>query len=647
MVSAALIGGIGCGDGSHGETGVGAGGAQASSGASSGGTSSGGTIGLDLGGRNAAGGTAVGANGGASGNTNTPVDQCAGAPCANHQGTEAFVEAGAPGDAARLFGGAKSNAPGSFPLREPRIIYPSHETMFPINVSRIRHEWAPADNDLYELTFEGAHTKVVIYTTQPSWEPTEEEWDWIAESNRGGEVRFSVRGLDSLSPGDVYETAPITLYFSAAEVEGAIYYWSTGTKGVMKALVSEPIPVKFYSDPTADDAGTCVACHTVSRDGKRLAVGYGGEKLREVSVPERKTLVPTGTQAARSSGWTTFSPDGELLLVASGGTLTLIDSDTGEPVGANKGIVPLPAGQLATHPDWSALGDKVAVALAPKVGNKDVQGASIAVLPYSNGTWGAAQVIVKSATKVDNNYFPVWSPDSRYIAYVNSQGSSKDAQTARLRLLDVSDNSTKELVRLNERVNNRDGTVGIGNSMPTWAPSTKPGIFWLAFSSLRAYATLRPQDGNEDQIWIAAVDPDKSDPSYSGFWAPFQSIDAGNHRAFWTHSEGDKQCLCQELCGDKLDNDCDGDADEAGCVDACGPIEICGDGIDNNCDCIVDGCEVEDCTDNQDNDDDGLVDAADPDCTPKCEAVEDCTDGKDNDCDGLTDERDSDCIVVK
>jgi hypothetical protein len=555
---------------------------------------------------------------------------------------------GAPKDAPNLFGDATSSAPGSAPQREPFIIYPSHETMFPINVSRIRHEWATGDNDLYELTFEGASTTVKLYTAQANWEPTPEQWDWIAESNRGGEVQFSVRGLDSLNPKIAYQTAPITLYFSAAEVEGAIYYWSTGTKGVMKALVSDPIPVKFYSDPTADDAGTCVACHTLSRDGKRLAVGYGGEKLREVSVPERATLVPAPKQAARNSGWTTFSPDGKLLLVASAGVLTLIDSDTGAPVGPNAGIVPLPQGQLATHPDWAALGDKVAIALAPRVGNKDIQSASIAVLPYDNGTWGEPKVVVPSANKADNNYFPVWSPDSRYIAYVNAQEASKDAPSARLRLLDVSDNSVTELVRLNERVNNRDGTLGIGNAMPTWAPSTKPGIFWLAFSSLRAYGSVRQQDANEDQIWITAIDPSRPDPSYSAFWAPFQNIDAGNHRAFWTHTEQDRQCLCQEICADQLDNDCDGDADESDCVAECGAVEICGDGIDNNCDCVVDDCVVEDCTDKQDNDNDGLIDEADPDCTPKqCDPTENCWDGKDNDCDGLTDEQDSSCIVVK
>ncbi len=419
--------------------------------------------------------------------------------------------------------------------------------------------------------------------------------------------------LTQASPTKVWASKPVTLYFSDAEVEGAIYYWSTGTEGVMKALVSDPIPVKFYTDPLASDSGTCVACHTLSRDGKRLAAGYGGEKLREVNVPDRQTLVPASGAAAPSMSWSTFSPDGKMLLIASGGKLTLLDSDTGAPIGPDNGLVPLPAGKFATHPDWNALGDSVAVALTAKAGGKNITGGEIALLPYNAGSWGTPQVIVPTSGTDDNNFFPSWSPDSKWIAYVNAQGGSKDAQTATLKLVAATGGTPTVLARLNERVNNVDGVIDVGNSMPTWAPSTKPGVFWLAFSSLRAYASLRPQDDKKDQIWIAAVDPTQADPGYSGFWAPFQSVEEGNHRAFWTHTDTDTQCLCTEICGDGLDNDCDGVADEADCS-SCALKEICGNGIDDDCDCVVDDCNKEICGNKIDDDGDGLIDENDPEC---------------------------------
>jgi hypothetical protein len=409
----------------------------------------------------------------------------------------------------------------------------------------------------------------------------------------------------------------------------------------MRATVANETPEKFYTDPAASDSGTCVACHTLSRDGKRLAVGYGGEKLREVSVPERETIVPSGMTTTdpvptdpmmmpkpgmkpkpgmmpgmgggMASAWTTFSPDAQMLLVAANGVLTLIDANTGATIGDNSGVVAIPSGTVATHPDWAATGDRVAITLGTKGGNKEVEGGSIAVLSYDKGAWGTPEVVIASKGSDDNNFFPVWSPDSKYLAYVHADGKSKDAVSAELRLFDVSSGDVISMVRLNQRVNNADGVTAVGNSMPTWAPSTKAGTFWLAFSSLRAYSVVRPADKQKDQIWIAAVDPNATDPGYAGFWAPFQSIADGNHRAFWTHASDDTQCRCVEVCDDSLDNNCNGTADEDACS-VCGPEEICGDGIDNDCDCVVDNCVAEDCDDGIDNDGDDYIDRADPEC---------------------------------
>jgi hypothetical protein len=576
------------------------------------------------GGDRAGGGSAGGSGTAGTGGTGlSPIvivpdsELCGGEPCADHSGDRQFTREGAPG-ADVLFGAANRNPAGADPPNEPAIVYPSNETMFPVNVSRIRFEWTePGAALAYELRFVGDATRVSIFTTGNAWAPTEEEWDWVAESNRGGAVAFTVSAIDPADSAQAWASATIDVFFSDAAVPGAIYYWSTGTSGVMRARIEDSISQKFYTDPEADDAGECVACHTVSRDGRRMAMGYGGEALRTIEIDTLDVLTPTPGQAERKVGWSTFSPDGNLLLVSEKGILRLLETATGEPVGPNDGIVPLPPGKLANMPDWSGLGDKVAFAITEgRVGNKEIEAASIAVIDYDNGAWGEVAVLVPSQGGDDNNFFPAWSPDSAWIAYVNAQQKSKDAVTATIRLVSAAGSISRELSRLNERVNAEDGVVDIGNAMPRWAPSTLPGTFWLAFSSLRAYATLRPQDDKEDQIWIAAIDPAASgDVSYPAFWAPFQSIEDGNHRAFWTVSEEDRQqqCLCVDVCGDSIDNDCDGTADGVGCSD-CGPVEICDDGIDNNCNCVVDECVQEICDDGIDNDGDELVDGADPSC---------------------------------
>ena len=559
--------------------------------------------------------------GGAGGDWPVYVPQeelCDGQPCANHTGERTFTTASAPDGADSLFSGATRNPAGTNAANEAVIVYPSYETMFPVNVSPIRFEWTePAEDLAYELRFEGDKTDVSIYTAGGSWLADEEQWEWVAESNRGGAVKLTVTALDPADPTQAWTSSSIDVFYSEAAVPGAIYYWSTGTKGVMRARLEDPISQKFYTDPAAPDADKCVACHTVSRDGRQLAVGYGGETLRSIDIDTLDVLVPQPEQDERKVGWSTFSPDGELLLIADSGVLRLLDASTGEPVGNDEGVVPLPADMQASTPDWSGLGDKVAFAMTEgSVGNKSIEAASIATIDYDGGAWGEVRVLVQSQGDEDNNFFPAWSPDSRWIAYVNAQDKSKDAVTATIRLIEAAGGTPRTLVRLNERVNNEDGVVEIGNAMPRWAPSTRPGTFWLAFSSLRAYATLREQDGKEDQIWIAAVDPAASgDASYAAFWAPFQSIEEGNHRAFWAVSDEDRerQCLCVDVCGDGIDNDCDGTSDEPDCSN-CGPVEICDDGIDNNCNCVVDECVDEICDDGIDNDGDELIDEADPSC---------------------------------
>ncbi len=106
-----------------------------------------------------------------------------------------------------------------------------------------------------------------------------------------------------------------------------------------------------------------------------------------------------------------------------------------------------------------------------------------------------------------------------------------------------------------------------------------------------------------------------------------------------------------ELCGDHLDNNCDGKVD---CADATCNGLVCGD---SHSACAQGTCRELDCADEADNNGNTLTDCLDPDCAGKpckfggtCVALacsgatsEVCTDGVDNDQDGKLDCADPDC----
>jgi TolB protein len=545
---------------------------------------------------------------------------CGADACADFTGSKTFVEQNAMNAPPGAFDAAEQ-PPGTDAASEPVILYPNDETLLPTNLSRLRFAWLPGASELFALDFVGPRTSVRIVTTDTSFSATDDEWAWIAESNRGQRVDLVVRAVDLAAPSKVWRSRSIALFFSGSALEGTVYYWSTAGRGLMQASATDARAVRVFTDPGGADAAVCTGCHTVSRDGTRLAAGYDKNQIAELSLVDGSVIVALADFGVSSAmapapapmmnpdakpppapdakpppvAWSTFSPDGTRLLVAGGGKLRLIDADTGAPIGSDQGTVALPAGTTATHPDWSPLGDRVAVTLNGKGGDKQTEGGSIAIMPYAADAFGDPETLVAAAGGMDNNFFPSFSPDGRYLAFVNAQGGSQDTTSARLELVDLATGNVRDLTRLNERVNNADGTTAIGNTMPSWGPISADGTYWLSFSSLRAYAELRPTDPKRDQLWIAGIDPTLDDPGYAAFWAPFQEIAHGNHRAFWTPLVASRSCATSGPCADR---------------------EICDNGIDDDCDCVIDDCSQEICDDGIDNDGDGKIDKMDPDCAP-------------------------------
>ena len=414
------------------------------------------------------------------------------------------------------------------PTRSPLLLYPAPETRFPQGLARILFQYTQGrpGHDAFRLRFESDVLHLTVLTGTNRWQPDSSVWALISRSHWGATVQLDIQAAASTDPGTIYTSGNVPLSFSRGEPGGAVYYWSASSTGVMRTTPAATSATKMF--PAEGDA-KCAGCHAVSRDGSKMVVGYDGEKQETVTLGDGAT-VPNAA-SGRPMGWATFSPNGDMVLVAEKGTLTLLDATTGEPIGPDNGRVPLAT--KATHPDWSPDGSYVAVALSGDVANQEVKTASIARIPYFEGTWGEPEILVASTS--DNNYFPRWSPDGRFIAYVNAATASKGAASAELRMIRADGGAPIRLRLANGRVGSTDDVIDMANTMPAWSPSSAD-VAWLSFSSIRPYGAIRTTTG-PSQVWISAIDLPLAeagvDPSSPSFWLPSQDIRVLNNNPVW------------------------------------------------------------------------------------------------------------------
>ena len=485
----------------------------------------------------------------------------------------------------------------------PVLVYPSDETRFPRNIYRTLFQWRSGGATEFRLTFEGPNSRITVFTdgaydlcaqAQPAagcWEADELAWSYIASSNAGETATWIVDALDrSTTPPTVLRSAPIRIGFSKRDVQGAIFYWSTTSKGIRRGNIRAAVPEDYVTgDPPTvypdGDEVQCVACHVVSRDGKYIAspvkASSGGSLwIMEVTQAAPPTPLIKSIPDTDGHGFATISPDDEFVVASWGGRMWMLDRATSST------ISDLPLGDLeGTHPDWSP--DNTQLVFSTGKGDAP-GGASLAVMSFdpSTATFGAPSILATPEGD-RTNVFPMFSPDGQWIAYAEGKGGHGDNE-AQLRLLRANGLAASiELIKANRVVNNETTDGRHQNSQPTWAP---PGdLAWIAFNTKRAYGVVLAQ--GTQQIWVAAVDlaavSAGADVSFPAFRIPFQGLEENNHRAFWTLDVRDPPPNTDAGVDAGVDAGGDGgidpiDRDASVCValgEACDPItDTCCDG---------------------------------------------------------------------
>jgi len=432
----------------------------------------------------------------------------------------------------------------------PDIVYPTDRTRFPRNIYRTLFQWYTQDFTEFRLVFEGPNSTVQVYTdgahgqcaganpTAGCWEVDEVAWNFIAASNAGSTASWVVDALDtSTNPPTVRRSDAIEIGFSKQDVEGAIFYWSTTSAGVRRGRISQVDPEDYIvGKPNGTDyAGNeveCVACHTVSRDGKYMVAPVKAsateDSLWVMEVTDQAPPNPTVTSVAdtKGHGFATISPDNEHVVVSFKQDIMWMVSLA---TGAHEADLPTLDFGGGTHPDWAPDGTQLVFATGKGDGPGD---ASLALVPWDGAAWGTPSILLPPLNN-QSNLFPMFSPDSNWIAFAVGDGGHGD-DTAQLHVIEATGGTAIEMAEANLMTSNMVTDGQYQNSQPTWAP---PGDYdWVAFNTKREYGVVL--DEGTQQIWISAMDLDKAgqgdDPSYPAFRVPFQGLDENNHRAFWT-----------------------------------------------------------------------------------------------------------------
>jgi hypothetical protein len=422
-------------------------------------------------------------------------------------------------------------------------------------------QWERGDaGDLYRVTLTAPYATLRGYVAHSGagfgfhWAIPRDAWHVLADSSGGEAVTLVVDRWIAASD-ETIAGAPRTLRFARASITGAIYYWDLTAGRILRIRGDGTGRESFMpSPPPFPDSGVrCVACHTISRDGRRMAVAVWNSDgaIYDLAAdltgdPPPAIVAPTGPRWRMA----TFNPDATRLLANYINDLFLLDARTGARL--TPGGTPLPT-TASGQPAWSPDGTRIAyVANHDGPSCMDFTMSDLAIIPVTGpDEFGPSTVILEGGGRAIAR--PWWSPDSEWIAVqvgVNSRSINAGMRyPAHLRLVRADGAGTIALEALD---------AGLDDSYyPTFSPFDEGGYFWLAFFSTRDYgnAQVGTRGTGRRQLWVCAIARDPvlgEDPSHPPYWLPQQDLASQNTAAFWTEeacrADGRSCAVSSECC---------------------------------------------------------------------------------------------------
>ncbi len=461
----------------------------------------------------------------------------------------------------------------------PTWVYPLSFSVHPNNLGLISLHFLRAQEEqhAFEVSVQGQEKSFRMFVPCLSaggngcvYRAPEGFWIELATEFAGQTVEIHLRALGLRG---VSSASQVTITFSPQPVEGGLYYWSAELRGIYRLPFGGRQAVPFVAPGTEENPDECAGCHSVSRDGGTIALIFGsadpeasffenaafsgGLRVARVTSPQDPIFLPAVDEPGEG-GMVALSSDGSRVASAYDFKIALRNTDTGELLSEESRLL----GKMPFFPEFSPDNTQLVLTLSDLADTEiAVRNGSIAIVSVEGDRFGAVTELVPAEAGTIF-YYPTWSPDGKWVAYVSGpasvgdEGKSYDQDHAELKLVSVQTGATFDLRRAS-------GPLASTSTWPKFAPfsqcasgvdlcSEEERVFFLSYSSKRPYGLLANQPGDEptSQLWMSAISVSQAregeDPSSAPIWVPYQSPTSRNHLGFWTEA---LRCNAAYPCG--------------------------------------------------------------------------------------------------
>jgi hypothetical protein len=482
----------------------------------------------------------------------------------------------APSNSASLFGPAAQGAATGGPC----IVEPESNVLYPQDWLRPRFRWnAVGGQNLFELRL---HVKnqiddLVVYSTNTSWTMPLAMWSSLRTDSPTEPMTLSIRGGvlsggtltgESLGSSTSMEIAPV-------QATGAIVYWTTSNGTALKGFTvgDESVEQVLLPAQVTQTSTTCIGCHSASPDGEFVGVSLSGPtgwpNAMALVAPDAGTVgtppsyLGAGGAAALARynlGISSFSrahwaAGDRREIVAyddSGGTsaaLQWIDIEAKAGATASGTIARNGDTRSAGAPSWSHDGNTIAYVstthfcdgrlgagcdgVTYTAASDPGSTADVYTVPYANGAGGAAKPVAGASDPSKQEYYPVFSPDDAWLAFVSIPNGLNmyDQAEAEVSVIPASGGTATRLAANDPPACSAGASPGITNSWPKWGPAALQAngstYYWLVFSSTRS-------PGGLPQLFITGVVVTGTKvETHGSIYLWNQPATEGNHTPAW------------------------------------------------------------------------------------------------------------------